>query len=157
MLSVAASSSADPGRMLQARLAGFPGFLRANGFASGGSDAIDVLETTVGAGALDPRVLRWNLQALLCSRGDEWRRFDTLFDAYFLPPTKTVFAGSEAPGGAVRESPGRSSASTRSSRPRRSGSRPACRSSTAFSAAVLCRHRSCSCPAIPASGSPRCC
>ena len=56
-----------------------------------------------------------------------------------------------------RESPGRSCASTRSSRPRRSGSRPACRSSTAFSAAVSCRHRSCSCPAIPASGSPPCC
>ena len=40
---------------------------------------------------LDARVLRWSLQALLCGRGDEWRRFDTLFDAYFLPPNKTVF------------------------------------------------------------------
>ena len=108
MLSVAASSSADPGRRLQARLAGFPGFLRANGFASSGGDAIDVLETTVAAGAFDPRVLRWNLQALLCGRGDEWRRFDTLFDAYFLPPTKTVFATSEGPGGAMRGSTGRS-------------------------------------------------
>jgi uncharacterized protein with von Willebrand factor type A (vWA) domain len=108
MLSIAASSSADPGRMLLARLAGFPGFLRANGFASSGGDAIDVLETAVGAGALDPRVLRWSLQALLCGRGEEWRRFDALFDAYFLPPTRTAFAVSDAPGGAVRASPGRS-------------------------------------------------
>ena len=108
MLSVAASSSADPGRLLQARLAGFPGFLRANGFATSGGDAIDVLETAVGVGTLDPRVLRWSLQALLCGRGDEWRRFDALFDAYFLPPTRTAFAASDAPGGAVRASPGRS-------------------------------------------------
>ena len=108
MLSVATSSSADPGRLLQARLAGFPGFLRANGFVAGGGDAIDVLETTARAGALDPRALRWSLQALLCGRGDEWRRFDALFDAYFLPPTKALFATADAPGGAVRAAPGRS-------------------------------------------------
>ena len=107
MLSLAASSRVDPGRAVQARLAGFPGFLRANGFATGGADAVDVLETAVGAGALDPRVLRWSLQALLCSRGDEWRRFDTLFDAWFLPPNKSVFAVADAAGGAMRPAPAR--------------------------------------------------
>jgi len=35
------------------------------------------------------------LKALLCGRGDEWRRFDALFDAYFLPPNKKVFVASE--------------------------------------------------------------
>ena len=41
-------------------------------------------------------VLRWSLKALLCGRGDEWRRFDALFDAYFLPPNRKVFAESRA-------------------------------------------------------------
>ena len=70
------------------RLAGFPGFLRANGFAVGGGDAVTVLQTAERVGVLDAQVLRWSLQALLCGRGDEWRRFDALFDAYFLPPNK---------------------------------------------------------------------
>jgi uncharacterized protein with von Willebrand factor type A (vWA) domain len=67
------------------RLAGFAGFLRANGFAVGGADAVEVLRTAERVGVLDARVLRWSLQALLCGRSDEWRRFDELFDAWFLP------------------------------------------------------------------------
>jgi uncharacterized protein len=71
-----------------ARLTGFPGLLRANGFAVGGGDAVQVLETAERVGVLDAHVLRWSLQALLCGRGDEWRRFDELFDAWFLPPNR---------------------------------------------------------------------
>ena len=71
-----------------ARLAGFPGFLRANGFALGGGDAVQVLHTAQRVGVLDPQLLRWSLQALLCGRCDEWRRFDNLFDAWFLPPNQ---------------------------------------------------------------------
>jgi uncharacterized protein with von Willebrand factor type A (vWA) domain len=70
------------------RLAGFPTFLRANGFAVGGGDAVQVLRTAERMGMLDPHVLRWSLQALLCGRGDEWRRFDELFDAWFLPANR---------------------------------------------------------------------
>jgi uncharacterized protein with von Willebrand factor type A (vWA) domain len=66
------------------RLAGFAGFLRANGFAVGGGDAVEVLRTAGRVGVLDERVLRWSLQALLCSRSEEWRRFDELFEAWFL-------------------------------------------------------------------------
>ena len=71
-----------------ARLTGFAGFLRANGFATGGGDAVQVLRTAQRVGVLDPHILRWSLQALLCGRCDEWRRFDELFDAWFLPPTQ---------------------------------------------------------------------
>ena len=71
-----------------ARLAGFPGFLRANGFAVGGGDTVQVLDTAQRVGVLDPQLLRWSLQALLCGRCDEWRRFDNLFDAWFLPPNQ---------------------------------------------------------------------
>ena len=67
------------------RLSGFPGFLRANGYAVGGGDAVQVLHTAQYVGLLDAPILRWSLQALLCGRGDEWRRFDELFDAWFLP------------------------------------------------------------------------
>jgi uncharacterized protein with von Willebrand factor type A (vWA) domain len=70
------------------RLTGFPGFLRANGFAVGGADAVQVLRTVQRIGLLDPHVLRWSLQALLCGRCDEWRRFDELFDAWFLPANR---------------------------------------------------------------------
>ncbi len=71
-----------------ARLAGFAGFLRANGFAVGGGDAVQVLRTAQGVGVLEREVMRWSLQALLCGRADEWRRFDALFDAWFLPPNQ---------------------------------------------------------------------
>lgn len=70
------------------RLAGFCGFLRANGFAVGGGDAQQVLEAAQHVGVLDRELLRWSLQALLCGRCDEWRRFGELFDAWFLPPNR---------------------------------------------------------------------
>ncbi len=67
------------------RLTGFAGFLRDHGFAVGGGDAIEVLRTAERVGTLSENVLRWSLQALLCGRSEEWRRFDELFDAWFLP------------------------------------------------------------------------
>jgi uncharacterized protein with von Willebrand factor type A (vWA) domain len=70
------------------RLAGFPGFLRANGFAVGGGDAVQVLRTAQQVGVMDAQLLRWSLQALLCGRSDEWRRFPELFDAWFLPANR---------------------------------------------------------------------
>jgi len=88
MLSHAAP--ADPAAQLRARLTGFVGFLRANGFSVGG-DALAVLATADRVGLFDRDVLRWSLQALLCARCDEWQRFDRLFDAYFLPPNRTRF------------------------------------------------------------------
>jgi uncharacterized protein len=70
------------------RLAGFAGFLRANGFNVGGGDAVAVLQTAQRVGVLDPSILRWSLQALLCGRECEWQRFDELFDAWFLPANR---------------------------------------------------------------------
>ena len=89
---IAAPLHADaPGIALRSRLTGFAGFLRANGFGVGGGDSARVLETARRVGIFDGEVLRWSLKALLCGRGDEWRRFDPLFDSYFLPPNKRVF------------------------------------------------------------------
>jgi uncharacterized protein with von Willebrand factor type A (vWA) domain len=74
-------------RALQ-RLAGFAGFLRANGFSLGGGDALEVVRTAERVGVLDSSLLRWSLQALLCGRRGEWQRFDELFDAWFLPANR---------------------------------------------------------------------
>jgi uncharacterized protein with von Willebrand factor type A (vWA) domain len=101
MLIPAASAPVDPGVFLRSRLVGFSGFLRANGYGASGADPARAIDTSVRTGILDSQVLRWSLKALLCGRGDEWRRFDALFDAYFLPPNRTAFA--QAPAGAVRE------------------------------------------------------
>ena len=106
MLIVAASPAVDPGAALRARLTGFAGFLHANGYGVGGADSVRVLETSVQTGILDQNILRWSLKALLCGRGDEWRRFDALFDAYFLPPNKKIFADSNGVSAGVGESAG---------------------------------------------------
>src|SRR5271170_1314555 len=103
MLISTASPAINPRAALRARLTGFAGFLHANGFGVGGADSIRVLESTVHTGILDPQVLRWSLRALLCGRGDEWRRFDALFDAYFLPPNQKVFVESSAVAVGARE------------------------------------------------------
>jgi uncharacterized protein with von Willebrand factor type A (vWA) domain len=87
---------------LRARLTGFAGFLRFNGYGVGGADSVRVLETAVYTGILDPQILRWSLKALLCGRGDEWRRFDALFDAYFLPPNKKIFVESNVAAAGAR-------------------------------------------------------
>ena len=94
MLIVATLPDTNPGAALRTRLTGFAGFLRANRFGVGGGDSPRVLETAEKVGIFDGEVLRWSLKALLCGRGDEWRRFDALFDAYFLPPNKSVPANS---------------------------------------------------------------
>jgi uncharacterized protein with von Willebrand factor type A (vWA) domain len=95
MLIVSSVPEAEPAAALHARLAGFAGFLRANGFGVGVGDSPRVLETAKRVGVFDRDVLRWSLKALLCGRGDEWRRFDALFDAYFLRANKRGFAARE--------------------------------------------------------------
>ena len=103
---IVAAPAIDTGAALRARLTGFAGFLRANGYGVGGADSIRVLETSMQTGVLDRQILRWSLKALLCGRADEWQRFDALFDAYFLPPNKKVFVNSDAVAPGTRESAG---------------------------------------------------
>jgi uncharacterized protein with von Willebrand factor type A (vWA) domain len=106
MLTGAPNPTADLAAVLRARLAGFAGFLRANGYAVAGSDAVGLLETVARTGTLDRQILRWSLKALLCGRGDEWRRFDALFDGYFLPPNKKLFVASNVAAAGPRDSAG---------------------------------------------------
>ena len=92
--------AADWAVALRTRLAGFSGFLQANGYDLGAAESTRVLAAASQVGILDPQLLRWSLKALLCSRPSEWHRFDALFDAYFLPANSTAFyegTGRKAP------------------------------------------------------------
>jgi uncharacterized protein with von Willebrand factor type A (vWA) domain len=130
------------------RLIAFPGFLRANGFGVSGSDAIDVLQTAQLVGVFDPRLLRWSLQALLCGRGDEWRRFDELFDAWFIAPNRwqqpqARQAESGVQSGHRPEAPGRAGRATQDDtaiRQRRTASAEEILSSADFSSLTAREH-----------------
>ena len=123
------------------RLAQFPTFLHANGFAVGAGAGMEVLRVARQVGVLDPDVLRWSLRALLCGRADEWRRFDKLFDAWFLPANQWQrpeqidsphgFLSGEQPQGpaSARE---RDDETLEEIRPRQAASRQARASSTDF-------------------------
>ena len=99
MLTGAAAQRRDIGSDLLTRIAGFTGFLHANGYGVSASDSVDIVDTASQTGILNQAILRWNLKSLLCKRYEEWQRFDTLFDAYFLPPNKNVFMQSDAAAG----------------------------------------------------------
>jgi uncharacterized protein with von Willebrand factor type A (vWA) domain len=129
------------------RLERFPGFLRANGFGIAGSDAVQILHAAERTGVLDQDVLRWSLRALLCRRGDEWRRFDELFDAWFLPANRWQrLERREAADSGVQSDahPGGSRDAERSDdediRPRRAASREEVLSSADFSALAEREH-----------------
>ena len=126
--------------VLHERLAGFPGFLRANGYAIGGGDAVPVLDVAARVGVLDADRLRWSLQALLCGRVDEWNRFPTLFEAWFLPanrwqrPERRDHAGKALAGarpGASNEATAEEDAND-DARPRHAASRQELLASTDF-------------------------
>ena len=92
MLTVAALEQSNVGAVLLTRIAGFTSFLHANGYGVSAADSVDVVDAASRTGVLDQAILRWNLKSLLCNRYEEWKRFDALFDAYFLPPNIKVFA-----------------------------------------------------------------
>ncbi|MGH8722727.1 MAG: hypothetical protein ACREU4_12120, partial [Burkholderiales bacterium] len=73
---------ADP--LLTRRLVGFVRLLRDNGFMLGLREAEDALRAAAAAGLARPEPLRAGLRALLCSCERDWRRFDELFDAWWL-------------------------------------------------------------------------
>ena len=73
-------------RALCVRLTGFVSRLRENGFSVGVDDATLLVEAASRIGVLDPLVLRWSAQALLCRRAADLERFADLFDSRCLRP-----------------------------------------------------------------------
>ncbi|MCL6608850.1 MAG: VWA domain-containing protein [Geminicoccaceae bacterium] len=80
-----AAALADPvAARLAERLAAFAAFLRANGFAAGPAELADAGRISAARWAGGPAALRPALRALFVRDREEWRRFDPLFDAFFL-------------------------------------------------------------------------
>jgi uncharacterized protein len=73
-----------PEAPLTRRLVGFVRLLGDNGFALGLREAKDAVRAAEAVGVARPEPLRWSLRALLCSCEREWRRFDELYEVYWL-------------------------------------------------------------------------
>ncbi len=69
---------------MRRRIAGFVRLLRDNGFPVGMSEVEDSLTVAAAADLSRPHALRWGLRCLLCASQTDWKRFDELFDAYWL-------------------------------------------------------------------------
>jgi uncharacterized protein with von Willebrand factor type A (vWA) domain len=96
--SLAPEGRASLDRALCVRLTGFVAFLRENGFSVGVDDATLLVEAAGHIGVLDPLVLRWSAQALLCRRAADQQRFADLFDSWFLPPNRRKLVESRGVG-----------------------------------------------------------
>jgi len=92
---------------LKARIAGFVSTLRANGFPIGVEEGLDALATAARIGVLERDAVRAGWRSLLCARVDEWRRFDALFDSYWLPANSKAWVQNDS-SGAGRGAPQRS-------------------------------------------------
>ena len=72
------------GRMLARRMVGFVRILRNNGFPVGLSEAMDSLRLARNLDLGRRDTLRWALRSLLCASRTDWRRFDEIFNLYWL-------------------------------------------------------------------------
>lgn len=75
----------DLGRSVQQQLVGFVRHARGNGFRVGVAEELDAQRVAVTCGIERPDNLRLGLRSLLCCDRRDWRRFDELFDAWWLP------------------------------------------------------------------------
>jgi uncharacterized protein with von Willebrand factor type A (vWA) domain len=98
----AAVPEIDAADRLVRRVAGFQAYLREHGFQSGIPESRDALVLARAVDLTDRYRLRSGLKCLLCSGQGEWSRFDELFDAYWLPPNRSVLRENRATAGAAK-------------------------------------------------------
>ncbi|GAB4391105.1 MAG: VWA domain-containing protein [Kiloniellaceae bacterium] len=72
------------GGQLRQRMSAFLKILRDNGFLVGLEEAQDCLRFAARCDLSRPAVLRSGLRSIACTRLEDWRRFDELFEAYWL-------------------------------------------------------------------------
>ena len=75
--------NASPAR----RVAAFVRDLRNEGYHVGMRESVDSLQVLAHCDPPDAQVIRDGLRGLLCRSREEWRRFDELYDRYWLPTT----------------------------------------------------------------------
>lgn len=66
------------------RLTGFLRTLRSNGYVVGAAETEDAARFLDTAGMPGMEDLRQALRSLLCAKHEDWRRFDEIFDAYWM-------------------------------------------------------------------------
>jgi uncharacterized protein with von Willebrand factor type A (vWA) domain len=93
-----ATTTTRPGTAATARIAGFVATLRTNGFVIGQRETEDALSLAETVGVMERQPLRWGWRSLLCTRAEDWVRFDDLFDSYWLPPNKQGIGETQAGG-----------------------------------------------------------
>lgn len=95
-------NQATIGDILVTRLVEFVRLTRKNGFQVGIAEAIDAIK--VAELCFEPMGLYWGLRALLCSKADDWRRFDQLFDSYWqFENSKRQVQSSSRPNGKLEQ------------------------------------------------------
>ena len=75
---------AEGGRAAARRIIGFVRQARLNGFPVALPETRDLLAWLRSGGGAEPAEFRAALRAVLCGRESDWRKFDELFDAYWL-------------------------------------------------------------------------
>ncbi len=91
---------AGAGGLVARRIIGFARLMGDHGFAAGLGEVMDALRLAGDADLSDPTALRCGFRALFCAQPLDWRRFDDLFDAYWLGRAGKGAAGA-GPGGAA--------------------------------------------------------
>ncbi len=107
----AAMSTLEGPDRITGRVVAFQGFLREHGYQAGIPESLAALEVARHVNVTDRHRLRAGLRSLNCCNQGEWARFDELFDAYWLPPNRTVLR--EATGGSAGEAHDRQEPSPR--------------------------------------------
>ena len=90
----------EPGDRLVIHILEFVRFIRENDFHIGVQEELDALTVAKHCNIMDQKRLHWGLRSLLCTNNDEWKRFDKLFNVYWLQHVKrtNIIQGS-SPGG----------------------------------------------------------
>jgi len=78
----------EPGNTLVIRILEFVRFVRENDFQIGIQEELDALTVAKHCDIMDQKRLHWGLRSLLCSNNNEWKRFDQLFNIYWLQHLK---------------------------------------------------------------------
>ncbi len=90
----------EPTDRLVIRILDFVRFIRENDFHIGVQEELDALTVAKHCNIMDQKRLHWGLRSLLCTNNNEWKRFDKLFQLYWLQHVKrTNYIQGTSPGG----------------------------------------------------------
>jgi len=90
---------------LISRIVGFIRHARNNNFRVGVAEQIDALKVAEYCYISDKYVFKLGLKALICSGYDDWKKFDEMFDAYWMSSNTKQFVQANQSPAAKKKSP----------------------------------------------------